>query len=74
LGEAAGKIPETVRARYPDVAWVQMTAVRNRLAHACFGTDHAVLHKFASELLPAMLPRLREIAAREGADRPSPDL
>jgi uncharacterized protein with HEPN domain len=50
-----------------------MAAVRNRLAHAYFGTDHAVLHRIASELLPAMLPRPREIAAQEGADRPSPD-
>jgi uncharacterized protein with HEPN domain len=62
-----------VRARYPDLAWAQMTAVRNRLAHAYFGTDHAVLHRIASELLPAMLPRLHEIAAQEGADRQSPN-
>ena len=73
LGEAAGKVPEAVRARYPDLAWAQMAAVRNRLAHAYFGTDHAVLHRIASELLPAMLPRPREIAAQDGADRPSPD-
>jgi uncharacterized protein with HEPN domain len=71
LGEAAGKIPESVRARYPDLAWAQMTALRKRLAHAYFGTDHAVLHRIASELLPPMLPHLHEMVAQEGADRPS---
>ena len=70
VGEAAGKVPNTVRARHADLAWTQMGALRNRLAHAYFGIDHALLHRIAGELLPPMLARLREIIREEGADRP----
>jgi uncharacterized protein with HEPN domain len=67
VGEAASKIPEPVRQRYPDVPWAQMAALRHRLAHAYFGIDHAILHRIATELLPPLMPRLREIATTEAA-------
>jgi uncharacterized protein with HEPN domain len=31
LGEAANRVPEDVQAQYPDLPWLQMIAVRNRL-------------------------------------------
>lgn len=33
LGEAANRVPEEVRNRYPDLPWLQMIAARNRLIH-----------------------------------------
>jgi uncharacterized protein with HEPN domain len=72
VGEAAGKVPDAVRDRYPDVPWAQMSGLRNRLAHAYFGIDHVLLHRVASELLPPLLPRLRDVAALEGAGGPHP--
>ena len=63
-------MPEAVRAKYPALPWTRMTALRNRLAHAYFAVDHAVLHRVAAEFLPPLLPRLREIVDLEGADRP----
>ena len=65
VGEAASKIPSPVRARYPDVPWPQMIGLRHRLAHAYFGTDHAILYRVARDLLPPLLPRLREINEAE---------
>jgi uncharacterized protein with HEPN domain len=65
VGEAASKIPAPVRARYPDVPWPQMIGLRHRLAHAYFGTDPAILHRVARELLPPLMPRLREINEAE---------
>ncbi len=70
VGEAAGKVPPSVRDRYADVPWAQMVALRNRLTHAYFGIDAARLYFIASELLPKTLARAREIARLEGADRP----
>ena len=42
VGEAASKIPASVRARYPEVPWPQMIGLRHRLAPASFGTDPAI--------------------------------
>lgn len=65
VGEASGRVPEKIRERYADVPWRQMVGTRNRLAHGYFGTNHELLLRVAQTLLPELLPRLREIAARE---------
>lgn len=65
LGEAAGKVPAEARDRYPDLPWAQMIGLRNRLAHGYFSVDPDVLYKIASELLPSLLPRLREVGVLE---------
>ena len=36
-----------------------MIAVRNRLAHAYFTVDVAILYRTAHDLLPALLPALQ---------------
>lgn len=33
LGEAARKIPESIRTRYPQVPWREMTGMRDILIH-----------------------------------------
>jgi uncharacterized protein with HEPN domain len=70
VGEAASKIPVEVRTRHPDIPWRAMIGARHRLAHGYFALDHALLWRTAREVIPATLPRLREIVRLEGADRP----
>ena len=43
LGEAANRVPEGVRAQYPDLPWLQMIAARNRLIHGDDSVDFVVL-------------------------------
>lgn len=71
LGEAAGKVPIEVRNRYPDLPWAQMIGLRNRLAHGYFSVDPAILLTVATKILPMILPRMREVAHIERADRSS---
>jgi uncharacterized protein with HEPN domain len=33
IGEAASRVPEEFRSRYPEVPWHQTVAIRNRLIH-----------------------------------------
>ena len=48
LGEAANAVPGEMRARYPELPWARLVALRNRLVHAYFDLDVPVLWNLAS--------------------------
>ena len=58
LGEASRKIPEVVKARYADVPWRDVAAIRNKLIHEYFGVSSAVVWKTIQEDLPRLRPVL----------------
>ena len=39
VGEAAGRVSEEERARYPEIPWPQIVGLRNRLIHGCDAVD-----------------------------------
>jgi uncharacterized protein with HEPN domain len=39
IGEAASKLDQEFRDRYPDIPWPQIVAMRNVIAHEYFGID-----------------------------------
>jgi uncharacterized protein with HEPN domain len=43
LGEAAKKIPDQVRQRYPEIDWRGVAGLRDVLSHAYFALDNATL-------------------------------
>ena len=63
IGEAARHIPARVRRRYPQVAWQDMVAMRNKLIHEYFGVDLEVLWRTIQEDLPPLRDAVRRILA-----------
>jgi uncharacterized protein with HEPN domain len=61
LGEAAKKIPEEIRQRYPDVDWRGVAGLRDILAHAYFALDDATLWKIVRTDIPHLLDFLGRI-------------
>jgi uncharacterized protein with HEPN domain len=61
LGEAANRVPEDVRAQYPDLPWLQMIAARNRLIHGYDSVDFDILWAIIKNDLPVLIGRLEEI-------------
>jgi len=39
IGEAAKKIPDSVKNRYPQIPWKNMAEMRDKLIHEYFGVD-----------------------------------
>lgn len=54
IGEAARKIPKSMRKQYPEVPWTEMTAMRNKLIHDYFGVNVEVIWRTVKEDLPSM--------------------
>jgi uncharacterized protein with HEPN domain len=64
VGEAASKITPVGRALMPALPWKSMVGMRNRLAHAYFDIDAAIVWKTVSEELPSLLSQLRAAEQR----------
>lgn len=63
LGEAAGKISQTTKDKFPKLPWKQLVGMRNRLIHAYFDVDHDVVWKTVKDYLPNFCKELESIIA-----------
>jgi len=68
LGEAAGRLSDEVKARFPEVAWQQPMRLRNRIVHGYWSIDLEVLHTTATTQLPAFAGDLRKVLNALGQD------
>jgi uncharacterized protein with HEPN domain len=61
LGEAASRISDELRARFPDVPWVPASDMRNRLIHGYDDLDMSILWYTAEQNIPPLLDQLYEV-------------
>ena len=66
IGEAATAVPAERREHHPDVPWATIVGMRNILVHAYWAIDMETVWSVATNQLPALIPRLREILAVSG--------
>lgn len=64
-GEAATQLTEETKARFPDVAWRELTGVRVILAHAYHRVDLDLLWGIAANDLPIVAELLGPSSHRE---------
>jgi len=67
IGEAATRIPETVRNAHPEIPWRLIIATRNRLIHGYLGIDRDTLWSVIRDEMPTLLQALRKV--REAVHR-----
>ena len=56
MGEAAKRIPEEVREKYPQIPWKRMTGMRDKLIHEYSGVDLEIVWGVVKEELPPLKP------------------
>jgi uncharacterized protein with HEPN domain len=66
MGEAAKRVPEDVRARFPSVPWRDLAGFRDRLAHGYDALDDRVVWDAVRSGVPATLAAVRQALAALG--------
>lgn len=65
IGEAARNIPSEVKEKYPDVPWVEMYYLRNKLTHEYFGIDFEIIWDLTRNHLPENKAQIETIIRME---------
>ena len=66
VGEAAKKVPNYIKDRFPQVPWKQMYGLRNFAVHEYHIIDPTILWEIAEDHLPQNLIHLEEILTELG--------
>ena len=56
IGEAARCLPVSIKENHPDIDWIAINGLRNRIAHEYFGLSLSVIW----EIVQTDLPRLQQ--------------
>ena len=65
IGEAARRVSEATRQRYPDLPWREMIGLRNQVIHLYDGVDLKIVWETVQKDLPALLAQLAAIVGEE---------
>jgi uncharacterized protein with HEPN domain len=61
IGEAVNKLSLSARSAHPEIAWTEISDMRNRLVHGYFDIDIEKVWTAATEDVPALIAALEEI-------------
>jgi len=61
IGEAAKKIPETIKHNHSIVPWKEMAGMRDRLIHFYFGIKYELVWRTIKDVIPQIKPLIRKI-------------
>ncbi len=62
LGEAASRISETTKDAHPEIPWLEIIGLRNRIVHAYFEIDLEVVWNIVNDDVPTLIRELEHIA------------
>ena len=66
IGEASGKIPESLKNKYKNIPWKYMKGLRNIIAHEYSRVDYDIIWNIATTNIPNLYADISEILKAEG--------
>ena len=60
VGEAASRVPVDFRDEHPEIPWIGVVGLRNRLIHGYDDVDYDVVWKILTEDIPAFVTELEQ--------------
>jgi len=64
IGEAK-KLSPHLRKSYSKIPWKELAGMRDKMIHHYFGLNYEVVWAIAKKELPALLPQIEDILAKE---------
>ena len=61
MGEAAKKMPQSVRNKHPQIPWREISGMRDKLIHGYFGVDLKVVWDTVKKDIPELKEKLQRI-------------
>jgi uncharacterized protein with HEPN domain len=68
IGEAAKKIPDSLKVQYPEIPWKGMTGMRDKVTHEYFGVKLDVLWNTIQQDLPKVKDLMPMVLANLAED------
>jgi uncharacterized protein with HEPN domain len=65
VGEAAARLSSELIQKYPAIPWADIVGLRNILVHQYFGVHWPLVWQTATDDVPVVLERVREILQQE---------
>jgi uncharacterized protein with HEPN domain len=61
IGEAANRLPDDFKEKFPSIDWHRIRGFRNRIVHDYFGIDHSIVWQIKENFLPDMIIQLKRV-------------
>jgi uncharacterized protein with HEPN domain len=66
IGEAAKRLPSSLKDEYPDIPWRGMAGMRDRIIHSYDRVDLEIVWNTVKEIIPDIRPVLEQILTDYG--------
>ena len=61
IGEAANRLPEEFKDKYPSVNWHRIRGFRNRIVHDYMGIDYQTVWLIKENFLPSLKDQIQNV-------------